>query len=66
MKITNIVLIICLGFLLIGCNPVDPSVFDLKSPCVSNKYNNNDGSAVVIGQDPCIKYTPELNSHYLK
>ena len=41
----------------IGCAPVDPSVRDLKSPCVANEFDYESSSQLV----PCIKRSPLEN-----
>jgi hypothetical protein len=46
-------IVLCLLLVtLIGCQPKDPSVYDIKSPCASSKkeYTN--------GHEPCIKRSP--------
>jgi len=46
-------------FIVTGCTPVDPSVRDLKSPCVSNDFF--DGSQSNIQLIPCAKRSPIEN-----
>lgn len=47
-----------LSIILSGCNPKDPSYYDMKSPCVSAK-NVIDGA-----KDPCVRRKP-LENHLI-
>ncbi len=48
----KILCIFCFLFVLVGCKPQDPSVYDIKSPCASRKKEHANGV------EPCIKRTP--------
>ena len=51
-------IIVLLGSLVLsGCGIKDPSFYDLKSPCVSIKFDS-------FAEDPCARTSPMLNHLY--
>lgn len=67
--------ILILLIMMIGCTPKDPSVYDLKSPCVANEYTNSKYSSknsnnydifLIQDKDPCFRRPPQMNGIYNK
>ena len=57
---SKVVIVVTAILLISGCTPTDPSLKDLKSPCValSNHYRSDD---TVHQLNPCIRRSPRDN-----
>ncbi len=53
----RLIIVIAAALTLAGCGIKDPSFYDLKSPCVSVKFDE-------LEEDPCARTSPVLNQLY--
>lgn len=53
----RLIIVISGALILSGCGIKDPSFYDLKSPCVSVKFDG-------LEEDPCARTSPVLNQLY--
>gem|GEM_PF-1789071 len=54
-------MLLCAAFLP-GCAPKDPSIYDMRSPCVASEPIDSQNTHAL---EPCIKRTPEMNSLFI-